>query len=165
MNAKLPDDLLQLLVQADGFADLQMWKRSQDLLDRIPEVWREHPLVMRCRLSLAMGQAAWAAAAALARTLSEREPGEVAHRVHLAYSVRRAESISAAREILLQARESFPDEPILHFNLACYECRLGNLPAAREHLRRARELSPPCRELALQDDDLESLWPELESEE
>jgi len=44
-----------------------------------------------------------------------------------------------------------------HFNLACYECQLGNLETTKERLRRAFELEPLYRQRAL-DDDLKPLW-------
>lgn len=52
-------------------------------------------------------------------------------------------------------------EPILHFNLACYECQLGELEVAKARLAHAFKLEPKCRLMALDDDDLAPLWDSL----
>lgn len=82
----------------------------------------------------------------------------------LAFATRRAESVQAAKAVLLRAFALLPKEAILHYNLACYECRLGNLDAARERLRGAFELEPRFRQAVLEDEDLAPLWDSLGSE-
>ena len=52
-----------------------------------------------------------------------------------------------------------PGEPILHYNLACYDCQLGGSGKAR--LAHAFKLAPKCRLMALDDDDLAPLWDSL----
>ena len=54
-----------------------------------------------------------------------------------AYATRRAVSIDAARLLLLEAVERMPNAAILHYNLACYECQLGDLEVAKARLRHA----------------------------
>ena len=48
-----------------------------------------------------------------------------------------------------------------HFNLACYDCQLGQLDDAKLWLQRAFELKPQFRLKSLEDDDLEPLWDSL----
>jgi hypothetical protein len=50
-----------------------------------------------------------------------------------------------------------PREPMLHFNLACYEAQLGNLADARVFLETACGLNANFVELAKNDDDLAPL--------
>ncbi len=78
-----------------------------------------------------------------------------------AYATRRADSIEAARLILIDALERLPDAAVLHYNLACYNCQLGDLPLAKRRLKRAFKLDRTFREKALQDPDLEPLWDSL----
>ena len=68
-------------------------------------------------------------------------------------SGRYAEAAEKGRE-LLGAR---PDEPSLHFNVACCESLAGRPEAALEHLRRAIELWPGARDLARADADLDPI--------
>jgi hypothetical protein len=49
------------------------------------------------------------------------------------------------------------DEPTFHYNLACYECRLGHLDLARIHLEKSIELDKNFREFAKSDPDLAPL--------
>jgi len=47
---------------------------------------------------------------------------------------------------------------ILHYNLACYECQLGDLGVAKARLRHAFNLDDRFRAKALEDEDLEPLF-------
>ena len=47
---------------------------------------------------------------------------------------------------------------MLYFNLACYECQLGNLAGAKAKLEQAFALNGDLRTMALEDPDLEPLW-------
>src|SRR5262249_16021717 len=53
------------------------------------------------------------------------------------------------------------EDPTIHYNLAYYECQLGNLSAAKEHLVRATKTGVKFRTMALDDTDLEPLWSEI----
>jgi hypothetical protein len=94
----------------------------------------------------------------VARSLALNDPDEVQWPVSWAYATRRADSIEAARLILLEAVERLPGAAILHYNLACYECQLGEVEVARARLKHAIALEPACRARALEDDDLKPLW-------
>jgi tetratricopeptide (TPR) repeat protein len=66
--------------------------------------------------------------------------------------------LEAARIILVNAVERLPDIAIFHYNLACYECLLGNLETAKARLQHAFKLEPRYRLQALEDEDLQLLW-------
>lgn len=74
--------------------------------------------------------------------------------VSLVFATRRAESIEAAKRILLEAVEQHPDCALMHYNLACYECQLGELEVAIARLEHALKLDPGMRLMALDDEDL-----------
>lgn len=63
-------------------------------------------------------------------------------------------SIEQARIILVNAVERLPHVAAFHFNLACYECQLGDIASAKAHLSRAIELCWDLRLRALEDDAL-----------
>ncbi len=65
-----------------------------------------------------------------------------------AYATRRAESIEAAKLILLEALERHPEVTVVHYNLACYECQSGSVPLAKGHLKLAFKLAPQYRLMA-----------------
>jgi tetratricopeptide (TPR) repeat protein len=62
-----------------------------------------------------------------------------------------------ARAAVADALAEHPDHSSALYNVACAEALLGDRDAALEHLARAVELEPKCREWAQGDDDLASL--------
>jgi len=97
----------------------------------------------------------------VAKKLADNNPEEVQWSISLAYATSRAESIDAAKVILLEAVERHPDEPMLHYNLACYECVLGDVEVAKFRLQHAFRLEPRLRLTALEDEDLGAVWESL----
>jgi tetratricopeptide (TPR) repeat protein len=97
----------------------------------------------------------------VAKKLAEHDPKNVQWAILWAYATRRADSIEAAKEILMQALQQHPDDAIVHFNLGCYASQLGDLTLAKAHLKRAFVIEPNCRVMALSDPDLEPLWTQL----
>jgi hypothetical protein len=77
--------------------------------------------------------------------------------IALASATRRAESLDAAKAILLAASERHPAVALLHYNLACYECQLRNMAQAKERLALAITLQSGCRLMALDEEDLQPL--------
>jgi uncharacterized Ntn-hydrolase superfamily protein len=70
----------------------------------------------------------------------------------------------AAAAALLEAALAGGEDGELLYNLACYESLAGRGDAAAAHLRRALELEPGLRELALRDPDLDAIRGSLESD-
>jgi tetratricopeptide (TPR) repeat protein len=79
----------------------------------------------------------------------------------LACATRRADSIHAAKEILLNAEPKFPKEAIIKYNLACYCCQLGEIENAKNYLKKAFEIDSSWRLNALNDEDLKPMWDSL----
>jgi len=94
----------------------------------------------------------------VAKRLAEFQPNDVQWTVSFAYATRRAESVEAARTILLNAEPKFPKEAVIPYNLACYECQLGNLETAKNYLKQAFKIDSSWRVAALHDPDLQPLW-------
>jgi hypothetical protein len=63
----------------------------------------------------------------------------------------------AARQALLAGPETLQADPIYHYNLACYECRLGQLESARARLEQTFLIDKKFREFAKTDPDLAAL--------
>ena len=78
--------------------------------------------------------------------------------ISCSFATRRAENIESTKKILLDAVKSHPKEPVLYYNLACYECQLGDLTAAKKYLDKTFRLEPKIRIMALDDGDLMPLW-------
>ena len=134
-------------------------------LNRIPAPFQNHPRVLETRWNIAAQARDWAAALALARTLLDTAPEISSGWLHHSYSVRRAPGggVQAAWDALFPALEKFPKTAIIPYNLACYACQLRQLDTARALFKRALDLTDKSRlkEMALQDSDLQLLWPEI----
>lgn len=163
MNRVLPPDCLWRLRKSDGYMDLKMWDCADAELARVPAAFRGTTLYRQLLLRLALERNRWSDAAELADALRQSEPDQACHWVQLAFATRRLQGIEAARSILREAHDRFPREAIIPFNLACYECQLGDQETALRYLREAESLEPSCRALALRDCDLAPLWPRLDS--
>jgi Flp pilus assembly protein TadD len=95
---------------------------------------------------------------AAAEKLARHDPGDVHWFVSWAYATRRAESIDAARPTLHEAFALHSKEPIVAYNLACYECQRGDMELAKKYLEHALKLDKNYRIVALDDEDLKALW-------
>jgi hypothetical protein len=93
----------------------------------------------------------------IARKLTENEPQDVQWWIAWADATRRAESVEAARLILVAALEGL-DHAGPHCDLACYKCRLGNVQAAKDCLKKCFDIDPSWRIIALESEDFKPLW-------
>ena len=73
----------------------------------------------------------------IAKRLADFQPDDIQWTISLAYATRRADSIQAAKEILLNAEPKFPKEAAMKYNLACYFCQTGDIQNAKNYLKEA----------------------------
>lgn len=129
---------------------------------------QRHPGVLDLRWQLLAADRNWDAAFAIAQELIAVMPDEPTGWLHCAYALRRKRegSVALARDFLEPTADRFPQEAVILFNLACYECQLQQLERARYWLGRALEAGDKkeIRAMALADEDLKALWPELKAE-
>ena len=130
-------------------------------LDGLPAEPQGCEAVLTVRLALCQATERWAAMQAAARRLLALEPSAADWFIALAYATRRTESIEQARLILMEALDRHPLEPLVHYNLACYDCQLGDVSSAKQFIERALRLNPSMGRRALEDEDLEPIWASL----
>lgn len=152
---------LNHLRAAAGYTELGMYLDADAEIEQITPELRHEPEVLAARVAIYTGLKKWELLQTVAARLAAHDPNEAQWSISLAYATRRARSIEAAKAILLEAVERHPTEPMLHYNLACYECQLGDLEVAKARLAHAFKLQPQCRLMALDDEDLEPLWAAL----
>ncbi|MEA3208542.1 MAG: hypothetical protein QOE70_1599 [Chthoniobacter sp.] len=149
------------LTAAQGYVELGMFLDANAELEKIGADSRHLPAVLAIRIRVYCALEKWELMLAMARRLALVEPDNPEWKVLWAYAARYCDSIEAARMIMVNATADQPQAAVLHFNLAAYECQLGNLDEATARLRRAFELDPKYRLMALEDEDLEPLWASL----
>lgn len=127
---------------------------------------QKHPAVLDLRWMICAEQKKWQDALIVAQDLINVAPDEPAGWLHRAYALRRAKvgGLKKAWSSLWPVAKKFPEEPVIAFNLACYACQLKRLEVAWIWLGKAIDIGgkKKIKAMALCDDDLKPLWPEIE---
>jgi len=130
-------------------------------LDKIDPFNRAAREVLAVRIAIYQGLRKWELMREVAKRLAEFQPNDSQWVISLAYATRRADSIKAAKEILLNVEPKFPKNAVIKYNLACYFCQTGDIKTAKNYLKRAFEIDLSWRTAALDDEDLKPLWESL----
>jgi len=138
-----------------------MFLEADAELDKIDPFNRAAPEVLALRIGIYRGLEKWELMQEIARRLAEFQPDDIQWTLSLAYATRRANSIEAAKKVLLSAEPRFPKEAAIRYNLACYFCQTGDIPSAKNYLKQAFEIDLSLRLAALEDEDLKALWGSL----
>jgi tetratricopeptide (TPR) repeat protein len=146
---------------AVGYVELGMFQEANDELENIDPFNRAAPEVLGVRLAIYQGLKKWELMQQIAKRLHEFQPDNVEWTISLAYATRRANSIEAAKEVLLNAEPKFPKEAAIKYNMACYFCQTGDITTAKNYLKKTFEIDLSCRMTALEDEDLKPLWESL----
>jgi len=105
----------------------------------------------------------WDEAVEIARTMAKLLPDNPWGPFHLAYALHELKKTQEAYDTLKPVVDEFPKDWLMHYNLACYACQLGNLKEAMRWLERTMDLAgkKDIREIALADADLKPLWKKI----
>jgi tetratricopeptide (TPR) repeat protein len=142
-----------------GYLALGLLPQAVQELSEIDLKDRFIPRVVEARMDLLCEAKQWSHLAALAKDYANLRPGHEKGRIMWAYALREQGRVSEARAVLLDAEESLGENTsaILHYNLACYHCLLGELARAKSRLAKAFRLDEELRFCALKDADLQPL--------
>lgn len=158
-----PDSLL--VQAAQGWLELGNPIEAEAELDKVPPQHQAHPAVLEVRWEICAKAKKWDAALEIASALVQVVPEHPLGWVHQSFCLHELERTAEARDNLLSVVDKFPQDAVMLYNLACYECRLGSLEQAKHWLQatfeidRAHQLKP----MALKDPDLEPLWKDIGS--
>jgi hypothetical protein len=156
-----PDELLSLskrLEAAHGYLGLGMHMEAWNELEGIDPEKRALPEVLNVRVEVCRGLEKWEMMAEIAGHLLKAEPEDPGHQIDLAFAIRRVHGEDEAAAVLVQARQIFPKEPLLPYNLACYRAVRGRVAEAKQLLAEAFSLDVSLRETSLDDPDLVGVW-------
>ncbi len=143
-----------------GYLALELPKLARAELAQIPLPELASPPVQAVLLELAMMENDWARVVAIAPSLTAAEPAAERPWTAWAFALRELQLVLQARETLL-AGATHIREPsaLVDYNLACYDCLLGDLASARRRLARAIKRDPNWEADAMSDPDLAALFP------
>ena len=145
------------LLAAQGYAELGMFDDALAELDSLPEKAQRDPTAMELRLGVLMQARRWKPALTVSRRLTRAYPDKNIGYIHTAFCLHELGKTEEARTALLNGPQTLHTDPTFHYNLACYECHLGNMDLARVHLDRSFQLDQKFRDFAKTDPDLQAL--------
>jgi tetratricopeptide (TPR) repeat protein len=160
-NLELQDR--RYLEAAEGWLGLGNQVEAFEELERITPQMRVHPDVLELRWQIYAKEKKWEACVHIARAITKLAPSLSHGWIHWAFSLHELKRTKEAKEVLLPVVDKFPKESLIRYNLACYECQLGNLKESRAWLEKTFELADEneVKLMALNDPDLEPLWREI----
>lgn len=147
-------DLDKIITAAQGYSELGM---HDDALAELESIGPEHlhkPEVLELRLLILMHARRWKEALAASRKLCKAKPEAASGFIHAAFCLHELGRTEDAKSMLIGGPSSLLKEPTYHYNLACYEARLGNYPEAHAHLETSFAMDKKFREFARNDSDL-----------
>jgi tetratricopeptide (TPR) repeat protein len=160
---KLGTQNQRFLDAAEGWLGLGNPIEANEELERITPQMRAHPEVLCVRWKIYAEAKKWEQAAEIAKIISETLPEVPFGFIHMAYALHELKRTKEALAVLLPVVDKFEGNRTIPYNLACYECQLGNLKQAREWLQKAIDLAgdSDVKLWALEDLDLEPLWAKI----
>lgn len=146
------------LEAADGYLYLGMPTEALEEFGSIPRTERRESSVMLAEIRVLLHLKSWSRAEKLSARGGKLHPGEDEFTVQRVFALHQLEKGEEAFRVLLAAPEWIRRTGILHYNLACYEARLGDLKTARRCIDAAIEINSAIKKNASKDPDLAALW-------
>jgi Flp pilus assembly protein TadD len=149
--------LVSVLRVALGWLELGLPEEALRELEALDPRDRMRKQALELKLVAQMKAGRWNAGADTGRLLCLREPKEPRFFIHAAYCLHETGDTEAARNWLMTGPSSLIEDPLFHYNIACYHAVLGERKRARSHLRRAFSMDASLRGRAREDEDLSAL--------
>jgi Flp pilus assembly protein TadD len=147
------------LRHASGYLQLGMSPDAAAELDAIAFEDRLSTPVLAVRIELHMAAKQWETVVGIGRELARAKPEEEQAWISWAYALRELNRVEEARTVLLEAETLHgTTSAVLHYNLACYYCLLGDLETARKRLAKACQMEADFEKAAREDPDLKQLF-------
>jgi Flp pilus assembly protein TadD len=143
---------------ADGYLYFAMAEEALAELESISADEQNDPAVLLARIRSLLHAKRWQQAESLSREAVVSYPHEDEFTVQRAFALHQLQNERKAVEVLLSAPDWIRRTGILHYNLACYEARLGDLSTARQCIDAAIQLNAAMKRNARVDPDLRGLW-------
>lgn len=134
-----------------------MYEDALAELDALPLEVHHHPVAVEMRLVTLMQAKRWEEALQVGLELCRLRPDASSGFIHSAFCFHELGQTEEAKTTLLSGPASIRNEANFHYNLACYECVLGNVELARMHLEKSFTMDKQYREFAKTDPDLQKL--------
>src|SRR4051795_5801127 len=153
MSRIIRDRIKRQLDEAEGYLMLDLAQRALDILER-----RSDWATMQFEASYLMGEALRSLersreALKPLEIAAALRPAEVGVAIALGWCYKRTHRLAQAIDALERACRHNPDQPLLHYNLACYWSLAGNALKAVDELAQALDGEPDLRGLIADEED------------
>jgi len=157
MGRLIRDRIIRQLDEAEGYLMLGLPRRALEILEG-----RADWATMQFEASSLTGEALRALeryreALKPLEVAAALRPGDIGVAIALGWCYKRTHRLAQAIDALERAVRSNPDEPLLHYNLACYWSLADNAAKALDELAMALELDPDLRALIADESDFDTL--------
>jgi Flp pilus assembly protein TadD len=147
----------RLLDEAEGYLMLDLPRRSLQILNRGAD-WSS----MQFEANLLKGEALrclelYREALKPLEIAATLRPSDPRVALALGWCYKRSNRLAQAIDSLVRALSDHPEEPLLHYNLACYWSLAGNGSKALDELSTALDLDPDLRTRIAEEPDFEHL--------
>ena len=143
---------------ADGYLFLGLHQEAMIELNRVPLLAQGDPAVLLTRVRVLLHRRDWSDAEELANRCVEAFPEVEEFTVQRAFALSRTKTAEVAIEVIEAAPAWIRRTGILHYNLACYEARLGDISMARRCIDTAIQINSAMARNAKVDPDLQGLY-------
>ncbi|MGE9271427.1 MAG: tetratricopeptide repeat protein [Verrucomicrobiales bacterium] len=150
-------ELVQTLQTAVGWLELGLPEDALRELEGLSARDRMQQQALEVKLVAQMKAGHWNGGADTGRLLCLRDPQEPRFFIHAAYCLHETGDTVAARNFLMKGPSNLMEEPLFHYNIACYYAVLGEAQQARVHLTKAFAMDEGLRDVAEKDQDLSGL--------
>lgn len=150
-------DFNRTLEAALGWLELGLPSDALTELATLSATEKMRRSALELRLHAEMEAGLWNAGADTGRLLCLREPREPSFFIQAACCLHETGDTMAARNWLFTGPSELIQDPVFHYNIACYHAVLGQEERAISHLERAFSMDSSLRVHARDDADLISL--------
>jgi len=146
---------------AHGYHELGMYTDAWTVLDDLPPEDKAHPLVVLLRLDILVGMDRWDDAVALGTGACRQWPVIDGFFLKTATALIELRDYQKAKDLLLAGPESLQQKAPYWYDLACCQCKTGEIEEAKKSIVQCFERDEILRMRALYDRDLEGIWESL----
>ncbi len=147
------------LAAAQGWMELGNHEEAIEELDKIDDPLRAHPDVLDVRWFIHSKEENWDLCLDMGNALVKLAPELTTGWIHRSFALHELKRTQEAYDKLKPALDTFKNEQLIWYNMACYACVMGNKAEARELLDKAIELGGDAVKVqALNDPDLQGVW-------
>ena len=155
------DRVREKMEAAHGYHELGMYTDAWTVLDDLSPEDKAHPLVVLLRLDILLALERWDDTVTLGTGACRQWPVIDGFFLKTTTALIELKDYQKAKDLLLAGPESLQQKALYWYDLACCQCRTGEVEHAKKSIVQCFERDEILRLRALYDLDLEGIWESL----